>query len=105
MSTDNIAPNSAADPLRVHVAPDAADQLQIDDLIALEDAVAGNVSLRALRNLIARFVVDPTGQPVPEEAARARLGRLTAAQFMALAKELTGSIEAAKESALPPTKP
>lgn len=57
------------------------DALTWDDLEILESGKIG-----ASKNILARFVVDDTGQPVPEAQARKQLGNLKMSEIEGVVK-------------------
>jgi len=71
--------------IRLHVTAAQLDELTVDECIALEEP--GNVPLRQLRDVLAKFVVGEDGQPASLDEARAMLGRIKArSEFVEKAK-------------------
>lgn len=81
--------------LRLEIGPD---RMTVDDLIVLEEREA--LTMRKMRDLVARFVVDGDGEPVDEETSRALVGRMTMNQLVAAMDEMGESFEALKDGAV-----
>jgi hypothetical protein len=69
------------------------DFVEVDDLVGAEDG-----SIKAMRKLLAVFVVDDDGQYVPLEEGLKVIGKMTIGQMKAKTQELFGRIN---ESAVP----
>ena len=65
---------------------------------ALEERDA--LTMRKMRDLVARFVVDADGEAVEEEAARSLVGRMTMTQLVETMDEMGGSFETMKDEAV-----
>lgn len=71
------------------------DEVDLDTFIGAQEK-----QVRAMRNLLAVFVVDETGQYVPEAEGRKLVGKLKLGQL----SQLTGQIGEAGEKAIVPPK-
>jgi hypothetical protein len=67
----------------------------------IELAQEGNVKLRNLRPLVARFMVDEASKPLPHKAAMAELGKLPLDEINDV---FTKFADAMRDTALPNTK-
>lgn len=65
---------------------------------ALEMAQEGEVKLRRLRPLVARFMVDEAGQPIPHKQAIQTLGKLPMAEVTDIFQQFA---QAMTETAIP----
>jgi hypothetical protein len=74
------------------------ERLTLDDLITLE---SGSPALSFVRDLLARFMVDGTGKPLPEEQARAVLGRLNLRQLQETSAKFVAAMGALKDELVP----
>lgn len=72
---------------------ESMDGLTIGDVITLEDAGAGRVKIRQVRDLLARFVVDEDGSPVPFDAAQRMIDSLPAGDFESVVQAFTDRID------------
>ncbi len=79
------------------------DNISFEDLLAIEDAQNGKNMFHAIYGIAAKCMVDGSGQPLPLEEAQNALKKLSLAQTNTVMKELTSSISALKDSAVPPT--
>jgi len=52
------------------------DELTWEQYEAVQDAAAGGVNFRQFREIVAQFMVDERGEPVPVDEARRALGKL-----------------------------
>ena len=82
-----------------------SDLLTWDDWIALEDLkdTYQSSGSRAVRDVLARFMVDDNGEKMEPEDAQAVLGRLKVSQIPAAMEALVAAKN--KVAALPPTLP
>ncbi len=74
-------------------------RLTIDDLIAIEEGEG----TRRIRDVLARFAVNGTGEFMEEEPAQAAVGKLTIKEFSGLQADLISQMKAAQEEVVPPT--
>ena len=73
--------------IHLHVTMAQLDELMVDEVIALEEP--GDVPLRQLRDVLARFVVAEDGQPVSLAEAKAMLGHVKArSEFIEIARQV-----------------
>lgn len=70
------------------------DMVTVDELMGIQEG-----SIREIRNVLARFVIDEKGQYVPEEEGLQSLGKLTIRQLEEVAVEFRKGMEGA---AVPP---
>ncbi|HMM98574.1 MAG TPA: hypothetical protein PKC99_06170 [Anaerolineales bacterium] len=84
--------------IRFHVSESVIKSLTLEEYEAVERAQDGNVRMYLLRPLMARFVVDEKGEPLPTQLALNQLGRLTMEQAGEVIK---GFFEAMKDTAIP----
>ena len=78
------------------------DTITVDDLILIEDQeAAGGVSVRFTRDLLARYARDEeTGEPLPEDEARATIGKMTLAQLNATMERMRSMVEDSRTDAV-----
>jgi len=84
--------------IHFHVSADIAKTLTVEEYEAIERAQDGDTRLYRLRPLMARFVVEEAGQPMPHEIAMQKIGRLNMEQ---MANVIKGFFEAMKDQAIP----
>ena len=72
------------------------DLLTLDDLIAIE---SGNIKAVAVRDIMARFVVDEAGVALPEDEARRQVGKCSLKELRQVMDTLT---ETVRSLAVPP---
>jgi len=75
------------DKIRLKIDPD---RITIDDLIAIED---GSIKTRAVRDLIARFIVDERGEFLEDEEAKKLVGKLTLTELLRVGAELGAKVQ------------
>lgn len=81
-----------------HISADIAKTLTVEEYEAVERAQDGDTRLYRLRPLMARFVVDETGQPMPHSQAMQKIGILTMEQ---MTNVINGFFDAMKSQAIP----
>jgi hypothetical protein len=74
------------------------DRLTIDDLIAVEEGEG----TRRIRDVLARFAVNGSGDYLPEEEAQAAVGSLSIKEFTALQTDLVKQMQEAQNGIVPP---
>lgn len=74
-------------------------RITLDDLIRLEE---GDNSTRFLRDLFARFLVDESGEYLPEDEAVHVMGRMTMADVLQVKEQFVAFMGGLKERAVPP---
>lgn len=84
--------------IHFHVSESVIKSLTLEEYEAVERAQDGNVRMYLLRPLMARFVVDENGQPLPHQLALSQLGRLTMEQAAEVIKVF---FESMKDAAIP----
>ena len=73
------------------------DRLTVDDLVNLEEG-----GIRAVRDVLGKFVMNGTGGFVdPEEGARA-VGALTISEMTGLSKDVQSQVKGLKDELVPP---
>ena len=82
--------------VKVKIDPE---RLTINDRIAIEER--GNLSWRQLRDLVARFVVNESGEFLEPKDAREAVGELTELQFLSMLGELKAAMDDFSRSLLP----
>ena len=83
-----------------------SDLLTWDDWIALEEiGETAQGKTRALRDLLARFLVDEDGQKMEESRARQVLGRLKLSEITAAMEALVAAQKRVITDAIPPAVP
>jgi hypothetical protein len=87
--------------IRLHITQERLDSLTVDDVIALEDASDGSVTVRQLRDLVARFVTDENGVYLSEARARKALGAIKPPEFKGKLGEF---FDVVRDLAINPTK-
>jgi hypothetical protein len=80
--------------IRLHVTQERLDELTVDDVITLTEASDGNVTVRELRDLVARFLVDANGAYLSDARARKALGTLKPSEFKMRLREFFGMVRA-----------
>lgn len=88
--------------IRLHVTQERYERLTLNDLIALEEMGEGRFSARALRDILARFVVGEDGAYLPEETAQACIGELPLADLRAVAGQFGQEVARLSDQAVPP---
>ena len=88
--------------MRFVITRDRLNEMTLDELAGLEDMLhgqTGEVSLKGMRDLLARFVVDEKGEYLPDEAAKRTVGSVPVSQLQEIAGEF---VKAFKDGVLPP---
>lgn len=85
--------------MEIHFKIDGA-RLQVDDLIALEEAP----TLRIMRDILAKFLTDETGAFVEEAEARKVIGQMSVIELNKAAEQFKAAIEELQNSAVPPVQ-
>lgn len=85
--------------LRLEINPNI---LTLDDLIALEDTGS---NVRALKVILARFVVNGSGNPVPRADAEAMVGSLNVSQVREATEKFSAAVKELQATAVPPPLP
>ena len=75
------------------------ERITLDDVIALEE----RASLKTLRDIIARFVVDEAGQYLPNDVAVRTVGSLKMSEVKDVAAQFAEAMKGVAADALPPT--
>lgn len=75
--------------------------LTFDDMILIQESGEGQMRLRDVRGLIARFVTDDKGQPLDAEEASKQVGQLAWSQAREVMTEFGNQLNAAMEATLP----
>lgn len=82
--------------VKLHITTDSLKALTWGDMIALEEACESGLYNRSMRDMIARFLVNGSGQPVEPRAALEHLSALSmvevgevVSQFIAKLEEIT----------------
>lgn len=75
--------------------------LTFDDMILIQESGDGQMRLRDVRGLIARFVVDEKGQPLAADEAARKVGQLAWSQAREVMTEFGTQLNAAMEATLP----
>jgi hypothetical protein len=91
--------------IRLHISQEKFEELELDDLIALEDAGSGQIKLRDMKRVLAQFVVDEHGQALAAAEAQAAIGKVKAKDLRAMFEQFGEGIRGLKESAVPPRQP
>lgn len=78
-----------------------ADDLTWDELDALEEAADGKLSLRAMRGMVARFMVDAQGKPVAVDEAQRLLGKLKRSEIAGVIEQFAAAVRGG-EGDIPP---
>lgn len=76
------------------------DQIEVDDIIELQE---GNTSMRFMRDLLSKFVVDEGGQAVPREQAVKMVGKLSLSEMEDTIKNFTEAFKTLQAAAVNPT--
>ena len=87
--------------LRIHVTKARAEQLTVDEQIAIQESVLedGTPRLRDLVSAIARLSADESGKYLEYDNARRQLGKMTSAELGQIGQAIS---EAMKDDAVPP---
>jgi hypothetical protein len=72
---------------RLNVSMDRLDTLTVDEMVAVENVGVGSVNIKALRGIVAKFLVDGNGVYLDESAALKEVGKLLRPQFLQVARE------------------
>ncbi len=67
--------------INIHITDAAFDKLTWDDMITIQGTKEGQVNYAALRELVVHFMVDANQNPLPEDEARALIGKLPVPQI------------------------
>ncbi len=79
------------------------DELTWEQWDALEYAGEGDVSMARMRRIIAQFMVDEAGEPLPFARAFRELGELKRSEMWDAVGALARAVKEARESAVPPS--
>lgn len=74
-------------------------RITLDDLIRLEE---GDTSIRFMRDLFSRFLVDENGEYLPDEEAIRTMGALYLNDLLQVKDEFIRFVNGLKERAVPP---
>ena len=75
--------------------------LTFDDMILIQESGEGAMNLRAVRSLVARFVVGENGQPMDADEAAKAVGQLSWPQARDVLTEFGNQVGAAMKVTLP----
>jgi len=75
------------------------DEITLDDFINLEE-----LTVRSLRDFMARFLVDDSGKKVEEDEAKRRLGALKGAALREMGVQLRDALKELQNEIVPPFK-
>ena len=85
--------------LRLQVDPD---RITLDDLIAVEESTSSG---KSMRDLLCRFAVNGTDQPLELVEARKIVGAMTIRQVRDALGQFSQAMQQLREVAVPPTTP
>ncbi len=82
------------------VKQERIEDMEWDQAIALEEMATGErVSLRALKEVLATFLVDDEGKYLDAKIAQAKLGKLKVGEIRAIGDQFAGEV---KNTIIPP---
>lgn len=82
--------------MQIHfrLSENAVNEMTWEEYEAFEMIQEGNVKLSRLRPILARFIVDDEGNPIPRAEAMKQLGAISIAQIKDVVAEFTSSLTA-----------
>ncbi len=78
--------------IRINVTAERLDMLTVDEMVAVENVGVGIVSIKDLRGIIAKFVVNGDGAWMPEDEALKVIGKILRPQFLDVAREFFAGV-------------
>lgn len=80
--------------VKLRITDELAKQIELDELVALQELGEGKSRYRELRNLLARFAVNPDNMPIPENEARKLIGSLKLSELNVVADAFFKEVKA-----------
>jgi len=78
--------------IRLNVSQERLDLLTVDEMVAVENVGAGIISIKGLRSVVAKFIVNEAGAYLAEAEALRVVGRLLRPQFFDVAREFFSAV-------------
>lgn len=78
--------------IRIHVTNERLDELTVHEMVAVENVGEGIVSMKALRGIIAKFVLNGDGSYLPEDEALKLVDEIKRPQFLVVTREFFAKV-------------